>query len=58
MGNDEIELELFAESRSFVNRVNRVNDQVRKISNVKTEQDEISGLEKIGWEKHSGNTHW
>ena len=108
MGNDETELELSVESRSFVNRV---NDQVRKrqkrISNVAggeeehsifwgmfmavtmesatfmgnnfqnnqnsivntadltlkqmfdisaklvTEQDEISGLETIGWEKHS-----
>ena len=103
MGNDETELELSVESRSFVNRV---NDQVRKrqkgISNVAgdgeehsmicgmfmavtmeimgknfknnhnsilntadltlkqmfdisaklvTEQDEISGLETIGWEK-------
>ena len=108
MGNDETELELSVETRSFVNRV---NDQVRKrqkrISNVTgdgeehsmicgmfmsvtmesaifmgknfqnnrnsivntahlthkqmfdisakfvTEQDEISGLETIGWEKHS-----
>ena len=107
MGNDETELELSVESRSFVNRV---NDQVRKRqkkSNVAgdgeehsmiwgmfmavtmesavfmgknfqnnrnsivntadltlkqmfdisaksvTEQDEISGLETIGWEKHS-----
>ena len=108
MGNDETQLELSVESRSFVNRV---NDQVRKrqkrISNVAgdgeehsmiwgmfmavtmesaifmgknfqnkhnsivntadltlkqmfdisaklvTEQDEISGLETIGWEKHS-----
>ena len=108
MGNDETELELSVESRSFVNRV---NDQVRKrqkrISNVAgdgeehsviwgmfmsvtmesavfmgknfqnnqksivntadltlkqmfeiyaklvVEQDEISGLETIGWEKHS-----
>ena len=108
MGNDETELELSVESRSFVNRV---NDQVRKrqkrISNVAvereehsiiwgmfmavtmesavfmgknfqdnqnsivntadltlkqmfdisaklvTEQDEISDLETIGWEKHS-----
>ena len=108
MGNDETELELSVESRSFVNRV---NDQVRKrqkrISNVAgdgeehcmiwgmfmtvtiekavfmgkhylnncqsivntsdltfkqmfdisaklvTEQDEISSLETIGWEKHS-----
>ena len=107
MGNQETELELSVESRSFVNRV---NDQVRKrqkrISNVAgdgeehsmiwgkfmavtmqsatfmgknfqnnqnsivntadltreqmfdisaklvTEQDEISGLETIGWEKH------
>ena len=108
MGNDETELELSVESRSFVNRV---NDQVRKrqkrISNVAgegqehsitwrmfmavtmdsatfmeknfqdnqnsivnttdltlkqmfdistklvSEQDEISNLETIGWEKHS-----
>ena len=108
MGNDETELELSVESRSFENRV---NDQVRKrqkrISNVAgdgeehsmiwgmfmsvtmesavfmgknfqnnqnsivntadltlkqmfdisaklvSEQDEISGLETIGWEKHS-----
>ena len=108
MGNKATELELFVESRSFVNRV---NDQVRKrqkrISNLAgegeehsmiwgmfmavtmesavfmgknfqhnqnsiantadltlkqlfdisaklvTEQDEISGLETIGWEKHS-----
>ena len=108
MGNEETELELSVESRSFVSRV---NDQVRKrqkrISNVAedgeehsmiwrmfmavtmesatfmgknfqnnhnsivntadltlkqmfdisaklvTEQDEISGLETIGWEKHS-----
>ena len=108
MGNDETELELSVESRSFVNRV---NDQVRKrqkrIPNVAgdgeehsiiwgmfmavtmesavfmgknfqnnqdsivdtadltlkqmfdisaklvSEQDEISGLETIGWEKHS-----
>ena len=108
IGNDEAELELSVESRSFVNRV---NDQVRKrqkiTSNVAvdgeelsmiwgmfmvvtmesatfmgenfqdnqnsivntadltlkqmfdisaklvTEQDEISGLETIGWEKHS-----
>ena len=108
MGNDETELELSVESRSFVNRV---NDQVRKrqkrISNVAgdeeehsmiwrmfvavtmesavfmgknfqdnqnsivntadltlkpmfdisaklvAEQDEISGLETIGWDKHS-----
>ena len=108
MGNDETELELSVESRSFVNRV---NDQVRKrqkrISNVTgdgeklsmiwrmfmaltmesavfmgknsqnnrhsianttdltlkqmfhistklvSEQDEISGLETIGWENHS-----
>ena len=108
IGNDETELELSVESRSFVNRV---NDEVRKrqkrISNATrdgeehsmiwgmfmvvtmesavfmgknfqnnrnsivntadltlkqmfdiptrlvTEQDEISGLETIGWEKHS-----
>ena len=108
IGNDEVELELSVESRSFVNRV---NDQVRKrqkrISNVTgsgeehsmiwgmfiyvtmesaifmgknfknnrnsianttdltlkqmfdtsaklvSEQDEISGLETIGWENHS-----
>ena len=108
MGNDETELELSVESRSFENRV---NDQVRKrqkrISNVAgdgekhsmiwgmfisatmeaavfmgknylnncqsivntkdltlkqmfdistrlvSEQDEISGLETIGWENHS-----
>ena len=111
MGNDETELELSVESRSFVNRV---NDQVRKrqkrMSNVSgegeehsiiwrmfmavtmesavfmrknfqynqnsivntadltlkqmfdisaklvAEQDEISGLETIGWEKIHGNT--
>ena len=86
IGNDETELELSVESRSFVNRL---NDQVRKrqkrISNVTedgekhlnncqsianttdltlkqmfdistrlvSEQDEISGLETIGWENHS-----
>ena len=111
IGNDEAELELSVESRSFVNRV---NDQVRKrqkrISNVTedgekhsmiwgmfmtvtmesavfmgknylnnchsianttdltlkqmfdisarlvSEQDEISGLETIGWENHLGST--
>ena len=77
IGNDETELELSVESRSFVNRV---NDQVRKkgknfqnnrnsivmntadltlkqmfdiSAKLVTEQDEISGVEKIGWEKHS-----
>ena len=43
MGNDETELELSVESRSFVNRV---NDQVRKrqkrISNVAEEGEERS----------------
>ena len=44
MGNDEAELELSVESRSFVNRV---NDQVRKrqkrISNVAEDEEEHSG---------------
>ena len=43
MGNDEAELELSVESRSFVNRV---NDQVRKrqkrISNVAGDEEEHS----------------
>ena len=43
MGNDETELELFVESRSFVNRV---NDQVRK------RQKRISNVAEDG-EKHS-----
>ena len=108
IGNDETELELSVESRSFVNRVNdQVRKRQRRISNVTedgekhsmiwgiftsvtmdsavfmgknfqnnqnsivntadltlkqmfdisaklvAEQDEISGLETIGWEKHS-----
>ena len=108
MGNDEAELELSVESRSFVNRVNdQVRKRQKKISNVAgdgeehaiiwgmfmsvtmesavfmgknfqnnqnsivntadltlkqmfdisaklvSEQDEISGLETIGWKKHS-----
>ena len=110
MGNEETELEMFVESRSFVNRV---NDQMRKKTETNfqccrrwrkhsmiwgmfttvtmesavfmgknfqnnqnsivntadltlkqmfdisaklvAEQDEISGLETIGWEKHSWN---
>ena len=43
IGNDEAELELSVESRSFVNRV---NDQVRK------RQKRISNVTKDG-EKHS-----
>ena len=43
IGNDEAELELSAESRSFVNRV---NDQVRK------RQKRISNVSENG-EKHS-----
>ena len=43
MGNDETELELSVETRSFVNRV---NDQVRKrqkrITNVAADEDEHS----------------
>ena len=108
MGNDETELELSVESRSFLNRVNdRVRKRQKRISNVAgggeehsiiwwtfmavtmesavfmgknfqdnqnsvvntadltlkqmfdisaklvAEQDEISGLETIGWDKHS-----
>ena len=108
IGNDEAELELSVESRSFVNRVNdQVRQRRKRISNVTehgekhsmmwrmfmtvpmesavlmgknylnncqsianttdlpfkqmfgistrlvSEQDEISGLETIGWEKHS-----
>ena len=45
MGNDETELEVFVESRSFVNRV---NDQVRKrqkrISNVTGDGEEHSTI--------------
>ena len=43
IGNDETELKLFVESRSFVNRV---NDQVRK------RQKRISNVSEAG-EKHS-----
>ena len=77
IGNDETELELSVESRSFVNRV---NDQVRKkteknfqnnrnsivntsdltlkqmfdiSAKLVSEQEEITGLETIGWENHS-----
>ena len=47
MGNDETELELSVESRSFVNRVNdQVRQRQKRISNVAREGEEHS----IVWE--------